>query len=154
MREIALKYLRLLTVPQIWALAIDGVCIIGMPDPLFDGEDLDWDRDVNSYILKVMKEAKSEEQSPGPNNAASSPSVFTATPELLIALTMSVCVSMLERPYLAGLKEPVFNVFEKAIAQVSEEVKGYLSSISMDDIDIQKKNSFSTKLPTYAKNSP
>jgi hypothetical protein len=139
------KNLRLVTVPQIWSLSLDGACIIGMPDPLFEGEEFDMDRNWHDYALKCIKDGKTQEGYAYVQNTTQSPSVFTAdlaTPEVLIALNMALCVSTLERPYTAGLKEPVFNIFEKAISQISEQVKDYLKSITMDDIDIKLEKQF------------
>ncbi|KAE9365876.1 hypothetical protein N431DRAFT_487767 [Stipitochalara longipes BDJ] len=62
--------------------------------------------------------------------------------ELAIGMFLSDLVDVFDRPSMAGLSEPVFTIFEKAIAKLSEEVNGYLESTLVEDININKEKRF------------
>jgi hypothetical protein len=49
-----------------------------------------------------------------------------------IGVTLSELVDDLDRPYMAGLPDTVFSIFEKSIASLSEEVKQYLAPINAE----------------------
>jgi hypothetical protein len=58
------------------------------------------------------------------------------SPEALVSLILSDCVDILDRPTMAGLPEPIFNVFEKSISKLSAQVKDYLKSTQVRDISV------------------
>jgi hypothetical protein len=53
---------------------------------------------------------------------------------------LSDLVDVLDRPSMAGLSEPIFTIFEKAIANLSEEVNRYLRSTLVEDTNINNES--------------
>lgn len=60
----------------------------------------------------------------------------------LAALLFSECVNYIDRPYCAGLEEPVFYTFEKAVAMLNDEVKSYINHRAIEKIYLDKEMEF------------
>lgn len=59
-----------------------------------------------------------------------------------IGVVLSFLVDFLDRPVMAGLPEPIFNVFERSIIVVSEDVKQYSKSLDVEDISIEEEQRY------------
>jgi len=55
---------------------------------------------------------------------------------------LSVVVDSFDRPISAGLSEPILNIFEKSITNLSEEVNEYLKSIDVEDLEVEKEKRY------------
>jgi tetrahydromethanopterin S-methyltransferase subunit B len=108
----------LITVPQAWLWKIDNIIATVLP--------LDFQRPCS--LSKNMQYSWSF--------------VEFANPEEILGLFLSDLVDVLDRPGMAGLSEPVFNIFQKAIAGLSEEVNSYMKSADVDTIKIEKEKEF------------
>ena len=62
--------------------------------------------------------------------------------EEAIAFVLSEYVNLIDRPEMARLSEPIFSIFEKEIASLSESVNDYVQSTEVDDIDMVKEKEF------------
>jgi hypothetical protein len=62
--------------------------------------------------------------------------------EQVLGLFLSDLVDVLDRPAMAGLSEPIFNIFEKAIADLSERVDKYTKNADVDTIKIADEKKF------------
>lgn len=62
--------------------------------------------------------------------------------EQALGLFLSDLMDAVDRAFMAGLSEPIFSIFEKAIADLSEEVNNYIKSTDVDTISINKEKQF------------
>ncbi|KAE9381986.1 hypothetical protein N431DRAFT_440786 [Stipitochalara longipes BDJ] len=62
--------------------------------------------------------------------------------ELGLGMLLSDLVDVIDRPTMAGLSDPIFSFFEKAIADLSEEVNKYIDSTDVDTISLDKEKQF------------
>ncbi|KAF2444439.1 hypothetical protein P171DRAFT_32759 [Karstenula rhodostoma CBS 690.94] len=60
----------------------------------------------------------------------------------IAALVFSEFVNHIDGPNYAGLKESVFQVFEKAVANVYDQVKGYMNETTLEKISIKQEMKF------------
>jgi tetrahydromethanopterin S-methyltransferase subunit B len=115
--------LNALVVLQVWLWKVENVIITSMPPRIFEGDTL-FRNTLGNWGLTGRI----------PNR------------EQLLGLILSELVNALERPSMAGLSEPIFNIFEKAIADLSEDVNNYIRSTDVDTISIKKEKEFLHKI--------
>lgn len=111
----------ILMVPQLWLWSVKNSCIMALPAESL-GEGL--------YLtLKQQFDAMSPAAKECINGL------------LLSAIIMSIFINSIERPFNAGLEQPLFTLFEKEIAAVSEKVRGYMDK-GMETIHIERERGF------------
>ncbi|KAF4632926.1 hypothetical protein G7Y89_g5196 [Cudoniella acicularis] len=109
------------TVPQAWLWKFDNVIMTALPsdidvlNPLHTNMMQSWD------MYRRFKNVK---------------------PEEALGLFLSDLVDVLDRPAMAGLSEPIFNIFEKAIAGLSERVDKYTQSPDVNSIKMVEEKIF------------
>ena len=113
-----------ITVPQAWLWKVNETIITSLPQNLF----------VNGLLLEGMMDSW--------QNIANE--VYNTNHAL--GLFLSDLVDVLDRLAMAGLLEPFFNIFEKAIADLLEEVNNYIKSTSVETIKIKQEKQFLHKI--------
>ncbi|PMD47078.1 hypothetical protein L207DRAFT_150585 [Hyaloscypha variabilis F] len=115
-------WLSIVTVPQAWLWKFGNVIMTALPsdtnvvNPLLD-QNMD-----NSWYISCEAQSSNTEQ--------------------VLGLFLSDLVDVLDRPAMAGLSEPIFNIFEKAIADLSERVDRYTKNADVDTIKIADEKKF------------
>ncbi|KAJ4293306.1 hypothetical protein N0V90_008588 [Kalmusia sp. IMI 367209] len=133
---------RVLMVSQLWLWRMDNIVVsacarkhaIGetiygknrVDEPFLD-KDLDWD--PHTWAMFNFQE----------NNLYKGRDMSGLQ---ITALVFSEFINSLDGPNYAGLQESVFHVFEKAVANVYDQVKSYMKENTLDQIDIRKEMKF------------
>ncbi|KAF1959699.1 hypothetical protein CC80DRAFT_308762 [Byssothecium circinans] len=105
---------KLLTVQQAWIWYVNANLITAFPKNLLEDDEA-------SRIEQFCESGLS----------------YHAVGELL-----SLLVDTLDRPVMAGLSEPIFNVFEKSISTLSEQVNQYLKVPDVEAVRIEEEKRF------------
>ncbi|KAF2670050.1 hypothetical protein BT63DRAFT_228182 [Microthyrium microscopicum] len=129
-----LNQIRLITIPQLWIWKIGEIYMTASSEDL---QNLVWTEGGTSsesmcfdYIYGLPHRSRS----------GSDGSATTDSPELLAGLVMSRFLDLFHRPTMGGLSEPILNVFETSISNVSERVNRYLREL--DSISLETEGNF------------
>lgn len=117
---------KLVMITQLWLWKMDNIVITGFPDTNFDTIAL-------SRLITCIHD-QMEEMTSKTREALNS--------EHIAAWILSERIQPVDRPYTAGLSEPVFYTFEKAVAGIFDEVQTYIDKEGMDKISITREMSF------------
>ncbi|KIX01818.1 uncharacterized protein Z518_09545 [Rhinocladiella mackenziei CBS 650.93] len=125
---------RLITVGQAWFYQIDHFSITA-----YDS----YERNTNQAKLNVLRTIVRKQF----NTLSITISRLTKdhprlAPSAYAGILLSECINLINHPAMAGFSEPVLNVFEKAINNVSEEVKTYSKSMDYHDFQVDKERDF------------
>jgi tetrahydromethanopterin S-methyltransferase subunit B len=115
-----------ITVPQAWIWEINDAVLTSLPSSI-SPNDLIFESMKNSWFL--LNKGRETKEGSSDN-------------ELVIGMFLSDLVDVLDRPSMAGLSEPVFAIFEKAISNLSEDVNKYTTDTRVESIDIDKERGF------------
>jgi hypothetical protein len=118
-RNNADESLNVVTVPQAWLWKVNNVLITALPSDL----------PIENFFLDKMTSSLNWLDGP-------------LDPEQALGLFLSDLVDALDRPFMAGLSEPIFSIFEKAITDLSEEVNNYIKSTDVDTFRIDEEKQF------------
>jgi hypothetical protein len=110
------------TVPQAWLWKFGTVIMTALPSDI---------NAVNPLLEQNMVHSWN-----------TSSTVLSSNTEQVFGLFLSDLVDILDRPAMAGLSEPIFNIFEKAIADLSERVDKYTKDADVDTIKIADEKKF------------
>jgi hypothetical protein len=116
------ELLRVVTVPQAWLWKVNDMIVTAVP--LEVRESLY--RSLAGSLMGLNSESDSSKDQ----------AYWT------LGLLLSDLVNILDRPFMAGLSEPIFNIFEKAIADLSEAVNKYIKDTAVDTINIDTEKQF------------
>jgi len=119
------ELLSVITVPQAWLWKVNGYIITTLPPNI--AKNVLFHRMLDSWDL-------------------SDDSMDTYGTEHVLGMFLSDLVDVLDRPATAGLSEPLFNIFEKSIADLSEQVNNYIKFTSVDTISIEEEKQFLHKI--------
>jgi hypothetical protein len=130
----------LLMVPQLWLWMVDNVIISALPrsiggvEPRFRPLDSAPPTNIGGAdpILHLQNEL-SQGNLPVPSNLNGLQ---------LLALTVSETINFLARPRSAGLEEPIFYTFERAVATLYDGVQTYVKEYRMESIRVEKEKAF------------
>jgi hypothetical protein len=142
-KQFDLQSTRILTVPQIWIWNIGNQLFTAAPAEFLEVLNMkkvenDWRPSrveqyleiCESWVNAVEKEKVSIGRGMEPSK------------DLFVGLLLCHCIDLLDRPYMAGISEPVLGVFEKSISSLSEAVKSYTRSGGVSEINMSQETQF------------
>ncbi len=120
---------RLLMVSQLWLWKMDDIVVSAC------GSERKWvrywesERDPQTFLLDEFKDG-----------SLYADQNFNSLQ--LTILIFSECINFLDRPNCAALEEPVFYIFERAIATLYDEVQSYMDQRAIEKIQIKQEQDF------------
>jgi hypothetical protein len=118
----------IITVPQAWLWKVNNDVITCLPREITP-ENLLFTRMRHSWRLVDTGDPDQINLPPGHINLA-------------LGMFLSELINALDRPINAGLQEPIFSSFEKAISNLSDDVNEYSMNPDVESLDIKKERQF------------